>query len=107
MESKHAKINLNDGKLEFSLGKSKNTDFFMKYRPIIDHFQPFFSKNLYYRWKLFIQTELSSLVEAIIWDRQSKMQEKVTCEMELLLSQPSRKSNPNKNLGLDGPHNWS
>ena len=50
---------------------------------------------------------MSSLVEAIIWDSQSKMQEKVTCEMELLLSQPSRKSNPNQNLGQDGPHNWS
>ena len=27
MESKHTKINLNDGKLEFSLGELKNTDF--------------------------------------------------------------------------------
>ena len=33
MEIKHTKINLNDGKLEFSFGKLKNTDFFMKYRP--------------------------------------------------------------------------
>ena len=38
MESTHTKINLNDGKLEFSLGKLKNTDFLMKYRPITDHY---------------------------------------------------------------------
>ena len=35
MESKHTKINLDDGKFEFSLGKSKNTDFLMKYRPLL------------------------------------------------------------------------
>ena len=38
MESTHTKINLNDGKLEISWGKSKNTDFLDKYRPITDHF---------------------------------------------------------------------
>ena len=38
MESKHNKINLNDCKLEISWGKSKNTDFLEKYRPITDHF---------------------------------------------------------------------
>ena len=37
MESTHTKINLNDGKLEISWGKSKNTDFLEKYRPITDH----------------------------------------------------------------------
>ena len=37
MESTHTKINLNDGKLEISWGKSKNTDFLEKYRPI-NHF---------------------------------------------------------------------
>ena len=35
MESKHNKINLDDGKLKSSLGKSKNTDFLMKYRPFL------------------------------------------------------------------------
>ena len=38
MESEHTQINLNDGKLEISWGKSKNTDFLEKYRPITDHF---------------------------------------------------------------------
>ena len=33
MEIKHTKLNLKDDKLEFSLGKFKNTDFLMKYRP--------------------------------------------------------------------------
>ena len=38
MESEYTQINLNDGKLEISWGKSKNTDFLEKYRPITDHF---------------------------------------------------------------------
>ena len=38
MESKHTKINLNDGKLEIGWGKSKNTDFLEKYRPFLTIF---------------------------------------------------------------------
>ena len=34
----------------------------MKYRPITDHLNAFFSESLYYKPKLFIQTELSSLL---------------------------------------------
>ena len=38
MESEHTQINLNDGKLEISWGKSKNTDFLEKYRPFLTIF---------------------------------------------------------------------
>ena len=34
----HIGVELGTGKSEISLGLSKNTDFFMKYRPITDHF---------------------------------------------------------------------
>ena len=38
MESEHTQIDLNDGKLEISWGKSKNTDFLEKYRPFLTIF---------------------------------------------------------------------
>ena len=41
MESKHTKINLADVKLDLFLGKSKNTDFWIKCRPIKKHFYDF------------------------------------------------------------------
>ena len=44
MENEHTQINLNDGKLKISWGKSKNTDFLEKYRPITDHFNHFSEK---------------------------------------------------------------
>ena len=38
MNIRQTKINLNDGKLEISLGKLKNTDFLGKYRPLLTIF---------------------------------------------------------------------
>ena len=61
METKHTKINLNEGKLENNSSKSKNTDFLDKiqtnYRPFLTISQ----ESQYYIPKLFLQTELSSL----------------------------------------------
>ena len=55
MESNHTKINLKDGKLESSWGKSKNTDYSEKYRQLQTIFNPFPEKvcitdqNYFYR----------------------------------------------------------
>ena len=40
---------------------SQNTDQISKYRPNTDHFLPIFPKSQYYRPKVFLQTQLSTL----------------------------------------------